>query len=279
MIELAKIQNMHVFKKTPHGFLMKSRYDMRQVVLPFEQISGEVELGQEVKVFIYKDSDNQLIATMKTPKMVIGTLKELEVVDKATSGAFMDWGLDKDLFLPIKEQKGNVRIGSKYLVGLYISNQDRICATMNIGKLLEDEAPFKENDQAYGLVYDIKKDMGAFVAVENKYHGLIPKHEIFKDLKVGDKVDVRVTKVREDGKLNLSIRQKAYLQMDTDATSILKALEEKGALPFNDKSDPERIKKAFGMSKKAFKRAIGRLLKEEKIEFTDSGIKLVNPID
>ncbi|WP_105616538.1 CvfB family protein [Vallitalea okinawensis] len=276
MIELAKIQNMHVFKKTPHGFLTKSRYDMRQVILPFEQIIGEVELGQEVKVFIYKDSDNRLIGTMKAPKIVMGALKELEVVDKATSGAFMDWGLDKDLFLPVKEQKGNVRIGSKYLIGLYISNKDRICATMNIGKLLEDDSPFKENDQAYGLVYDIKKDMGAFVAVENKYHGLIPKHELFSELKVGDKVEVRITKVREDGKLNLSIRQKAYLQMDADTKILLDALNDKGIIPFNDKSDPERIKQAFGMSKKAFKRAVGRLLKEGKVEFTDSGIKLLD---
>lgn len=275
MIELAKIQTMHVYRKNPDGFLLKSRHDMRQVLLPHEEVIGDIELGDEIKVFIYKNADNKMTATMTTPMITLDSgLKELEVVGTATSGAFMNWGLAKDLFLPNKEQKNKVRVGQKYLVGLYVSNQNRICATQNIHRILVDEAPFKEGDSAYGIVYDVKKDMGAFVAVESKYHGLIPKHEIFKDLSVGDRVDVRVTKVREDGKLNLSMRKMAYQQMDDDSTLIYNEVAKNGFIPFNDKTAPEKIKKTFGLSKKAFKRAVGRLLKEDKIEFKNDGIAI-----
>lgn len=275
MIELAKMQMMHVYRKSPEGYLLKSRYDTRQVLLPLADVRDTIELGDEVKVFIYKNADNEIVASMETPKITLESgLKELTVVGNTTSGAFLDWGLPKDLFLPKKEQKTAVKIGQSYLVGIYVNNQEKICATQNIHRILKDESPFKVGDQAFGKVYDVKKDMGAFVAVEDQYHGLIPKHELFASLSIGDTVDVRITKVREDGKLNLSMRKMAYQEIDEDSAKILKMVEEKGYIPFNDKTAPEKIKSTFQMSKKAFKRAVGRLLKEEKIAFENDGITL-----
>lgn len=277
MIELGKVQKLRVASKTPKGIYLKSKYDVRKVFLPTDQIESEVstELGDEVVAFVYKDVNDNLVATTKKPKITMDKLVELNVVDNTKFGAFLDWGLPKDLLLPTKEQRGRISKGKKVLVGLFIDKKDHLCATMDIYKLLSDESPFRENDTAYGRIYAVKPDMGALVAVEDKYHGLIPKHELFGDIVIGDKVELRVTKVREDGKLYLSMRQKAYKQMDQDAQVIIKKLkEEDGTLGLNDNSDAEVIKKKLGMSKRAFKRAIGRLLKEGKIEFINNGIKL-----
>jgi predicted RNA-binding protein (virulence factor B family) len=188
----------------------------------------------------------------------------------------MDWGLEKDLLLPFKEQTYEVYKDEQYLVGLYVDKSDRLCATMDIYKLLSNESPYKENERVEGTIYQIHEDMGAFVAVNNKYSGLIPKKEFYGDYKCGDSVEVRIKKVREDGKLELSLRKEAYNQMDDDARIILDRLESKGGkLALNDNSRPEEINKELSMSKSAFKRAIGKLFKERKIKITDEGIEII----
>lgn len=271
MIELGKMQVLEVTSKTKHGVFLNS-----DVLLPINQVPPELELGEELSVFVYKDSENRMIATTKQPKITLGELALLRVVDNSRIGAFLDWGLDKDLLLPFKEQTYQVSKGEICLVALYVDKSGRLCATMNISKHLSSKSPYKGNETVQGTIYKLHEDIGAFVAVENKYQGLIPKKELHGDLKWGDRVEVRIKKVQEDGKLELSLRKEAYNEIDSDAQKILERLIAKGGrLALSDKSDPEDIKREFQISKNAFKRAVGRLFKERKIVITEDGIELV----
>ncbi len=276
MIELGKIQKLQVIRKTSIGVYLNSQKDKSEndILLPKSQVPQNIEIGDEVEVFVYKDSQDRIISTVNKPKFTIGELATLQVVEITNIGAFLDWGLEKDLFLPYREQVGKVIKGEKYLVGLYVDSSDRLCATMNIYNLLSDTSPYKEKDMVYGTIYNISKSMGAFVAVDNKFQGLIPIKEFYGDYKEGDRIQVRVTKVRQDGKLELSLRKEAYNEIEGDAQKIMNKLEEgSGTLLLNDKSSPESIKNEMNMSKAAFKRAVGRLLKEGAIEITDEGIR------
>ncbi|HAN09153.1 MAG TPA: RNA-binding protein [Clostridiales bacterium] len=277
MIELGKMQYLKINKMGPIGLLLISDDDIREdVLLPAEQVPDGVQVGDEIEVFVYKDTNDELTATTQKPKLEVGEIDYLNVVDMTQVGAFLDWGLKKDLFMPYTEQKGKLLKNEKYLVGLYIDKSGRICATMYVDNVLRSDSPYQKNDKAEGFIYDIKTDMGAFVAVDRKYHGLIPKSELYKYYSLGDEVEVRVTNVREDGKLDLSLREKAYLQMDMDAEMIVERLNKNdGILHLNDNSSPENIKLQLNISKKAFKRAVGTLLKNGKIEFVDDGIKLL----
>lgn len=277
MIEIGTIQKLEVKSLAPVGVYLNTRDNKKQdnILLPRKQVPEDTKVGDEIEVFVYRDSKDRLIATVNKPKFTLGEFALLKVVENTKVGAFLDWGLEKDLLLPYKEQTEKVVKDKECLVYLYVDKSDRLCATMDIYKYLSDDAPYKENDIVKGTIYSIKKDMGAFVAIDNKYNGLIPKHELHGTHTYGDQVECRVTKVREDGKLNLSLNQKAYIQMDKDSELIYdKLIGSGGFLPFNDKSDPDKIKKEFKMSKNAFKRAVGRLLKEQKIIINDNGIKL-----
>ncbi|SHJ76327.1 CvfB family protein [Paramaledivibacter caminithermalis] len=276
MLELGKFQKLEVVRLTQIGAYLNSKSNRgdEDILLPRKQVPDNIEVGDEIEVFVYRDSKDRMIATTRKPKITIGELAALEVVEITKIGAFLDWGLEKDLFLPFKEQTCKVHKGRKYLVGMYVDKSNRLCATMNINKQLSNNSPFKENDKVYGTIYGISRDIGAFVAVDNKYKGLIPKHELYGDYKCGDRVEVRITKVKEDGKLNLSLRKKAYKQMDEDVKIILDKLDlEGGTLLVNDSSPPDKIKDELNMSKRAFKRAVGRLLKERKIKLTEKGIE------
>lgn len=278
MIELGKIQNLEVVGKSQIGVYLNSRgnKDKDAILLPNNQVLHEIGIGDEVEVFVYKNSEDRMIATMKKPKLTIGELAVLRVVDTTKIGAFLDWGLEKDLFLPFREQVGKVKKGSTCLVGMYIDSNNRLCATMNIYNLLNSESPYEQNDRVKGTVYSISKNIGAFVAVDNKYQGLIPNKELYDSYAEGDIVDARVNRVRQDGKLELSLRKEAYNEIEEDAQKIMGRLKlTGGTLPINDSSTPEHIKAELSMSKAAFKRAVGRLLKEGAIEITGDGIKRV----
>lgn len=278
MIELGKIQKLEVIRKTQIGVYLNSRNDKGRddILLPQNQVPKEIDIGDEIEVFVYKDSEDRTISTVKKPKLTIGELAVLRVVDTANIGAFLDWGLEKDLFLPFREQVGKVIKGGTYLVGLYVDSSDRLCATMNIYNLLSSESPYKVNDRVHGTVYSISREMGAFVAVDNKYQGLIPTKELFGNYKEGDKVEVRIKKVRQDGKLELSLRNEAHNEIESDAQKIMDRLKlNGGTLLLNDNSSPERIKAELNMSKGAFKRAVGRLLKEGAVKITDQGIEMM----
>jgi len=278
MIKLGEMQELEITKKVDFGVYLKSFDDLKgedRVLLPLKQVPEDANVGDKIKVFIYKDSSDRTIATTKRPKLVIGEIAYLKVVQMTRIGAFLNWGLEKDLFLPFKEQIGEIKLNGEYLFGLYIDKSERLCATMNLFKVLGTNSPYKVNDLVKGTVFSLKRGLGAMVAVEGKYLGLIHEGEILKPLHSGDIVEVRVSNVKEDGKLDLSLKDAPRLQIDNDGEKILNAVvKNKGLLPLNDDSSPEDIKNLIGLSKSSFKKAAGRLMKRNVIEMTREGIRL-----
>lgn len=277
MIELGKIQELEVVRIKEFGvYLSKSARETASVLLPKKQVPEGTKIGDKITVFIYKDSEDRLIATVEMPKLQVGETAVLEVKEISKIGAFLDMGLEKDLLLPFREQNHPVRKGEKCLVALYVDKSNRLAATMKVYSYMSNQSPYQKDDEVRGRVYEINENIGAFVAVDNRYYGLIPKLELFKDIREGDEIEARVIRVRDDGKLDLSVRQKAYMQMETDAVKVMQVIEEfDGVLPFNDKARPETIRREFNMSKNEFKRAVGKLLKEGKIRITEKSIQKV----
>ena len=242
------------------------KIDGDEVLLPNNQLDGTLKEGGDVEVFIYKDSEDRLIATREVPKLYLGEVALLKVTDVTKIGAFLDWGLKKDLFLPFKEQTKRVRPGDMALVALYIDKSERLCATMHVYDYLRTDHNYQKNDHVHGRIYEITESFGAFVAVEDCFSALIPHNEMNRVLNVGDELDARIKEIREDGKLTLSLAEKLKVQMSSDADRIYERLiASGGTLPFHDKTSPEIIKREFGISKAAFKRALGKLFKAEKI--------------
>lgn len=276
MIRLGEKQELVIVKKVEFGVYLAVSFEeaAEHVLLPIKQLPEGSAVGDRLTVFIYRDSKDRMIATTREPKLVKGQVAELTVAQMGKFGAFLDWGLEKDLLLPFREQRGRVKVGGKVLVSLYTDKSNRLCATMNVYENLRKDSPYQPEDRVKGRVYELSDNFGAFVAVDNLYSGLIPKKELFGTIEPGMDVEARVLKVREDGKLDLSIREKAYLQMDVDAEKILALLDSyEGSLPFNDKAAPEVINHETGMSKNEFKRAVGRLLKQGKIEIGEKTIR------
>jgi len=276
MIKLGEKQTLVVIKKVDFGvYLGEQAGSEEKVLLPAKQVPQGVDLGSSVEVFIYKDSDDRLIATTSEPKIMLGDVRVLKVKETTRIGAFMDWGLEKDVLLPFKEQTAKVKAGDDVLCAMYIDKSSRLCVTMNVYKYLKSDSPYKKDDKVMGTVYEMSDNFGAFVAVDDIYSGLIAKKELYGNLKIGDRISARVVSVKEDGRLNLSVREKAYLQMDADADKILGMIRDNGGkLGFNDKASPDLIKEKTGMSKNEFKRAVGRLLKEGKIVIGETSIEL-----
>ncbi len=274
-MELGKLQTLVVVKKVEFGvYLAEHEGETEEkVLLPAKQVPDGTKVGDTVEVFLYRDSKDRMIATRTVPKLMMGTVAKLRVVETGKIGAFLDWGLEKDLLLPFREQTKKVAPSEECLVALYVDKSGRLCATMKIYEYLKKDSPYGKDDQVDGIVYQISDNFGAFVAVDEKYSALIPRKEFYGALHVGDHVHARVTAVKEDGKLDLSVRDKAYLQIGKDAEIVLQAIDSfGGALPFNDKANPEVIRREMHMSKNEFKRAVGKLLKEGRIEITERGI-------
>jgi len=276
MIQLGIRQTLTIVKQVEFGVYLSSeedKYTEDRVLLPKKQVPENAETGDHIEVFVYKDSKDRLIATTNAPKLELHQVAELRVAEVGSIGAFLDWGLEKDLLLPFKEQTRKVRADEMCLVALYIDKSSRLCATMNVYKYLSTESPYKKDDQVQGRVYEISEEFGAFVAVDNQYSGLIPVKEFYGNLQIGDDIQARVTNVKEDGKLDLSIREKAYLQISKDAERVLEVIDSfDGVLPFTDKAIPEVIKREMQMSKNEFKRAVGHLLKTGRIQINEKSI-------
>lgn len=272
-----KKQTLVMIKRVEFGiYLAETMKDAEnKVLLPKKQVPADMEVGDPIDVFLYKDSNDRPIATVKEPKLTLGQTARLRVVSVGKVGAFLDWGLEKDLFLPYREQTTQVKAGDEVIAALYLDKSERLCATMKVYPYLQKESPYQKDDVVTGMVYEISHNFGAFVAVDDKYSALIPKKELYGDLHVLEQISARVTGVKEDGKLDLGIRQKAHLQMSEDADKVLSLLrEKKGFLPLHDKSSPEQIRETIGMSKNEFKRAIGHLYKEHLIMLESDGIRL-----
>lgn len=277
MLEIGKIQELTIVKKVDFGvYLAESAEAAEKVLLPGRQVPKDAKPGDKLEVFLYKDSSDRLISTTARPKLLLGEVAELTVAQTARMGAFLDWGLEKDLFLPFKEQTKKVKEGDRFPAALYVDKSGRLCATMKVYHYLHTDSPYKKDDQVSGYLYEISRQFGAFVAVDGRYSALIPPREMYGELKVGDTVKARVVKVHEDGKLDLSVREKAWLQIEADAEKVMALIDSfDGALPFTDKASPEVIKRELSMSKNEFKRAVGNLLKNGRIEITERAIRRI----
>ena len=277
-MRLGEYQKLKVIKKVEFGvYLAEHEGDENRVLLPEKQVPEGTRIGDEMEVFLYKDSKDRLIATTNTPKLTLGGLAVLRVAEVGKIGAFLDWGLEKDLFLPYKEMTAKVAPEDEVLVTLYIDKSRRLCATMKkLYTLLDTDSPYKKDDVVSGRIYEFGHDFGTFVAVDDHYSAMIPAHEDTSHLRIGDVIEAKVIGVKPDGKLDITLREKAYLQMDADAEKVMEVIEEfAGVLPFTDKASPEVIKRETGLSKNAFKRAVGRLYKERRIEITDRAIRKI----
>ena len=274
-LRLGERQELIVVKAVEFGvYLAETPESEEKVLLPAKQVPADAKPGSRLEVFLYKDSKDRMIATVHEPKLVMGKVAVLKVVQVGKIGAFLDWGLEKDLFLPFKQQRGRVREGDDGLVSLYVDKSDRLCATMNIYENLLSDSPYQKDDQVTGRVYETSDRFGAFVAVDDLYSALIPKKELYGTVELGKTISARVAQVQADGRLVLSIREKTVQQMEKDTVKIEELLDSyEGVLPFTDKASPEVIKYETGMSKNEFKRAIGHLLKEGKIQIGEKSIR------
>lgn len=280
MIELGKRQELTIVKKVEFGVYLGDTEDGQEseerVLLPKKEVPEEAQIGDRMQVFIYRDSRDRLIATTRQPELSVGETAVLKVKEVGKIGAFLGWALEKDLLLPFKEQTARVQAGEECLAALYIDKSGRLCTTMKVYPYLRKDSPYHKDDRVTGRVYEIVENYGVFVAVDDCYSGLIPKKEPAVGLKVGDRIEARVVQVLEDGKLTLSLREKAYIQMISDGDKLLDMLEKRGGrLPFNDKADPALIREATGMSKNEFKRAVGNLYKQRLIVIETDGIRKV----
>lgn len=274
-MELGKKITLKVVKKTDFGVYLGTEED--KVLLPKNEVPEGTDVGTEITVFICRDSQDRLIATIHQPVAQVGETAYVEVKEVTKIGAFLDWGLGKDLFLPYKEQTTELKAGDKVLVGIYVDKSSRLCATMKVYNYLSCNSTYEPEDIVQGVVYNYNPQYGAFVAVNNKYHGLIQTKELTTNVHIGMEVEARVKSVRPDGKLDLALRKKSYLQIEDDAQKILDYMKKNhGQIGYTDKEKPEIIRKDFGMSKSEFKRAIGRLLKEKRIIIKENNIFLDN---
>ena len=277
MIKVGTRQSLMVVKEVSFGVYLGEKADATEeerVLLPQKEVPAGTKKGDPLFAFIYLDSSDRPIATLREPMLVLGQVALLKVKDITRIGAFLDWGLEKDLLLPFSEQTARVKAGDEVLAALYVDKSHRLCATMKIYPYLSKRSPYSFGEEVKGRVYEIIENFGVYVAVDDKYSGMIPKAEAQGNFHVGDIVNLRVTQVLEDGKLTVSARKKAYLQMDDDAKTVLSTMEAYGGLlPFDDKADPAQIQRELGLSKNAFKRAVGRLLKEGKVSIEDGKIR------
>ena len=278
MIQIGKWNTLKVIRSKDSGIYLgeEDSATADTVLLPRKQVPDNIKAGATMEVFIYRDSQDRLIATTNEPYITMGELKKLKVKNISAIGAFMDWGLEKDILLPFKEQTAKLQEGKEYLVRMYSDKSDRLCVSMKLYNYLLPIEGYTKGDTFTGTVYEYKKGFGAFVAIDDKYSGLIHESELYNKVYVGDIVTGRVVNVREDGKADLALREPAYMQMNEDSEMVYAVIKSyRGVLPFNDKADKDLIKKEFGISKNAFKRAVGKLLKDGKIKINEDSIEII----
>jgi predicted RNA-binding protein (virulence factor B family) len=265
---------------TPGAFLATGEGEDDVVLLIGSEIPSGAKEGDEVDVFLHLDSEGRPIATTRTAKLELGQVAFLEVTQLTEYGAFVDWGLAKELLVPFKEQTTEMRVGERYAIGLYVDATGRLAGTMRISEMLggaagAEKVEWKLDEWVTGEAWRNEPEIGLFVIVESAFVGLVPSTEPHS-LKRGEAARFRVTNILPDGKIELSLRGHAHEELAGDAEHVLGILSREGAPKIGDKSSPEEIREAFGLSKKAFKRALGRLLKERAIDIDDQGI--VHPV-
>jgi len=276
MADIGKINTLKVLRQLEHGMYLEGEGG-NDILLPTKYIPEGTKIDDEIEVFIYRDSEDRIIATTLTPKAMVGEFAVLKAVAVTKFGAFLDWGLEKDLFVPFKEQKHKMLVGREYVVAVYLDEStDRVVASAKIGKFLSDETPeFSTNEEVDVLVY-AENEVGYNCIINNAYLGILYDNEVFEDLEIGQKLNAFVNKVRpEDGKTDLLIQPSGYAKMDDISKAVLEELKDSGGyIPVSDKSPADSVYERFGISKKNFKKALGALYKQRLIEIEKMGIRL-----
>ena len=275
MIQVGNYNTLKVSRKTDFGFYLDDGED--GILLPKRFVPGGLRIGDEIKVFIYHDSDNRLIATTQEPKGVVGDIVSLKCVSTTEHGAFLDWGLMKDIFVAKSQQLTGMYKGGEYLVKIYIDEQTgRVAATEKIDKQISNDVLTVKEKEEVDLHVQRQTDLGYVMIINGKHTGLLHANEVYRKLYVGNKIKGYIKTIRKDNKIDLVLDKPGYEKVSREEEKILNLLEaKKGFLPYNDKTDPQIIYTVFGMSKKTFKMTIGALYKQRKIELTDKGIKIV----
>ena len=292
-VPTGKTQTLRIFRLTPYGAYvgLPAMDPDYAILLPKKQVPSDAREGEDITVFTYRDSEDRPVATTRKPVAEAGEFAYLRVKASTKIGAFLEWGLEKDLFVPFKEQEEKLEAGREVMVYVYLDKADRLLATTRIYDRLSPapKGVFQKNDEAVAAVYRTQQDFGVFAAVLPKgetveqgrayrelYFGLVPKEMVFTKYRVGDTFSGRVIRVREDGKLDLSTRKRAFEQLDADGEVILRKAEEYGGeLPFSDNASPEIVKRELGMSRNAFKRALGHLYKARRVEILEDRVRVL----
>lgn len=280
MIEIGKWNTLKVIRSKDFGIYLgeEKSTTAETVLLPRKQVPEGIKAGAQMRVFIYRDSQDRLIATVNEPYIVVDEIKKLKVKAVSEIGAFMDCGLERDVFLPFKEQTTKVREKAEYLVRMYVDKTGRLCVSMKLYNHLKPVEGYEKGQSFKGTVYEYKKGLGALVAIEDKYSGLVHESELFNKVHVGEEVSGRILNIREDGKADLALREPVHVQISEDSEMVYDIIKSyRGITSFSDKTDKEVILREFGLSKNAFKRAVGRLYKEGRvtIEKGTGNIKII----
>lgn len=276
MIQIGKMNRLQVLRHADFGVYLDGQEE-GEILLPLRYMPEESDIGDTVHVFICYDSDDRLIAVTEKPKAMVGEFAVLDVVAVETVGAFLDWGLPKDLFLPYAEQSRSLKSGQRVIVFIYLDKSNRISASMRLERHVQ-----KHHDQSYeeGQLVDLlvigKTDLGYKAIINGKHLGVLFANEVFQDLSYGQQIQGYIKKIREDGKIDLSLQQVGHKSSLDIAPVILEKLKaENGFLPLTDKTPPEEIYRLFGVSKKKYKMALGGLYKKRIITIDDDGIRLI----
>lgn len=279
MVNIGKFNKLEIVRKSDFGYYLgagtKSTSD--DILLPNGNTLGrELEIGDEVEAFIYRDSRDRLVATLKTPMAEVGEVAYLEVVQISDFGAFVDFGLERDVFVPFKEQKHKLHKGQKYLFLLYLDKTERLAATPRINDYIEISEELQLGDEVTAIVYDIHKNGNLVVAIDGKYKGVVLKTEYFSYIPIGEQLKLRVKKIYEDGTIGLTPRpQKLEARNELQDIIVDYLTAHDGFMEFNDKSNPEDIKRTFNTSKNYFKIALGGLMKMGVITQSEKGTELI----
>jgi len=275
MVQVGQYNTLKISRRVDFGFYLDDGKE--GILLPKRFAPPRANIGDEVHVFVYHDSDNRLIATTQTPKAVVGDIVLMECVSTTPHGAFLDWGLMKDLFVAKSQQIQPMRKGGRYLVKLYIDEQTgRVAATEKIESKLSNEHLTVKEKQLVDLVVYRRSELGYVCIINGLHTGLLYDNQVFKDIQIGDHLQGTIKTIRPDMKIDLELGKQGYQKVEDEAGKILRLLKENNNyLPYHDKSEPEDIYAFFGMSKKAFKMTLGALYKQRKIDFAKAGIILL----
>lgn len=275
MVEIGNYNELEVAKFVDFGLYLDS--EDGEILLPLKWIPEGVELGDKLNVFIYRDSEDRMIATTLKPKATVGQFAALEVKEANQLGAFMDWGLEKDLFVPFHNQRYPMEVGQKYVVYIYLDDSsDRIAGSAKLNKYLKPADENLTEGQKVNLLVANTSDLGYNVIIDHKYSGILYHNEVFKKLETGDEVVGYIKKIRDDGKIDVSLQQTGFAEVQDASEEVYQKLKASGGtLNLSDKSDPQEIYETLGMSKKTFKKAIGTLYKEGKINLEPTRISLL----